>query len=284
MISNPRITIGMPVYNGKETIEASINSILHQSFKNFILIISDDASEDGTDKICKLYAGLDSRIQYIRQEKNIGLYANFKYLVSRCETEYFSWISQDDLRSRNFLDTNIRFLDENLMYVGATSPNKFIGAHYTKSIDFSLEGGVESRTLIFLRNLLDSHAVLYSVFRTDKLKGCPHLNDSYLALDWSICIYMIACGPIKRTSNALIEIGANGLSNSRNRWRKFRSMRVEYILPFYRFSLLTIFSIKGMSRNTKLFALNCLIRLNIWGFKCQLIEAIVDYKNEQILR
>jgi glycosyltransferase involved in cell wall biosynthesis len=278
MNSNARITIGMPVYNGAETIEASITSILNQKFKNFILVISDDASKDETEEICKRYAVLDSRIQYIRQKKNIGLYANFNYVISCCKTEYFSWLSQDDLRSSNFLDINIRFLDENPIYIAATSPNKFIGHGCKKIIDFSLEGDVEKRTLKFLSNLLDCHAVLYSVFRADRLKECPHLAENYLALDWSICLYMITCGPIKRTSNALIEIGTKGVSNSRNRWRKFRSRKIEYILPFFRFSLVTISSIMSMSCRVKWHALNQLISLNFWGFKRQLIEAIVDYK------
>lgn len=280
----PRITVGIPVYNGSKTIDSAINSILFQNYKNFEIIISDDASTDGTGEICNRYASADPRIRYIRQESNIGLYANFNFLVNCCKSEYFTWLSQDDLRSCEFLEINTKFLDDNPEYVGATSPNKFIGQMEEELITFSLEGGFNHRIQKFLPNLLSSHAILYSVFRTEMLKGCPYLPDSYLALDWSICLYMISLGSIKRTSGAIIEIGTSGVSNSRNRWKKFRNMKIEYVFPFYRFSLVVISLFRGMDGFSRYCAVICLIRMNFWAFKHQIIEAIVDYKNEQILR
>ena len=85
----PNISIGMPVYNGAKTIEKTINSLLAQTFKDFELIISDNASDDETENICQKFAGKDSRIRYIRQDKNIGLYQNENFLLSKATGKYF---------------------------------------------------------------------------------------------------------------------------------------------------------------------------------------------------
>jgi len=69
----PKVTIGMPVYNGAKTIEKAINSLLSQTFKDFNLIISDNASNDETESICREFSQKDARIHYIRQTENIGL-------------------------------------------------------------------------------------------------------------------------------------------------------------------------------------------------------------------
>ena len=81
----PKVSIGMPVYNGAKTIEKAINSLLAQTFKDFELIISDDASDDETGSICQRYASKDSRILYVRQAQNIGEYSNSKFLLSKAK-------------------------------------------------------------------------------------------------------------------------------------------------------------------------------------------------------
>ena len=80
-----KVYIGLPVYNGAKTIEKAINSLLAQTFKNFILVISDNASNDETARICKKFLLKDSRIKYIRQKNNIGASANFKFLLENAK-------------------------------------------------------------------------------------------------------------------------------------------------------------------------------------------------------
>ncbi len=66
------LSIGLPVFNGEKYISQRIKSILSQTFQNFELIISDNASEDRTSEICINYANKDDRIRYHKQETNIG--------------------------------------------------------------------------------------------------------------------------------------------------------------------------------------------------------------------
>jgi len=78
----PKVSIGMPVYNGEKTIKKAINTLLAQTFRDFELIISDNASDDETENICRRFALKDKRIHYLRQSKNLGASANFNFLLS----------------------------------------------------------------------------------------------------------------------------------------------------------------------------------------------------------
>ncbi len=82
MPSSPSITIGMPIYNGDRFLIKTLDSYLKQTFTDFELIISDNASTDSTEKICREFASRDKRIQYFRNEKNMGAGWNFRRVYS----------------------------------------------------------------------------------------------------------------------------------------------------------------------------------------------------------
>ena len=95
-MSAPKVSIGMPVYNGEPFICDAIDSIQSQTFKDFELIISDNCSTDNTQKICKEYSDRDFRITYVRQRQNIGPTRNFEFVLEKASGEYFLWMAADD--------------------------------------------------------------------------------------------------------------------------------------------------------------------------------------------
>lgn len=97
----PRVSIGMPVYNGELFIRKAVESVLTQSFGDFELIISDNASTDGTEGICRAYAIADPRIRYYRQPENLGAKNNFSAVLGLAQGDYFSWLAHDDYYERN---------------------------------------------------------------------------------------------------------------------------------------------------------------------------------------
>jgi glycosyltransferase involved in cell wall biosynthesis len=107
------VAIGMPVYNEEKYIDKAINSILNQEFKDFELIISDNASTDCTLDICKKYAKEDSRIRIIKNDTNIGASDNFKKVFEESNSQYFVWIAGHDLWHPQFLAKCVTGLDEN---------------------------------------------------------------------------------------------------------------------------------------------------------------------------
>jgi glycosyltransferase involved in cell wall biosynthesis len=98
------ISIGMPVYNGEKYIREALDTLLGQSFTDFELIISDNASVDSTESICREYAESDARISYVRQQSNIGAVANFLYVINQAVGTYFMWAACDDRWSSDWLE------------------------------------------------------------------------------------------------------------------------------------------------------------------------------------
>ena len=108
----PKVSIGMPVYNGEKYIREALDSLLAQTYTDFELIISDNASTDGTEAICREYMNRDTRIKYIRQPTNIGAHNNFLYLLQHARGEYFKWFAHDDYLEPFFLEMIIQYLDD----------------------------------------------------------------------------------------------------------------------------------------------------------------------------
>jgi glycosyltransferase involved in cell wall biosynthesis len=96
MSVSPLVTIGLPVFNRERFVRQSIESLLNQTFRDFHLIISDNASTDGTGKICEEYARKDRRVRYFRNSENIGLSPNFNRAFSLSQSPYFKWSTSDD--------------------------------------------------------------------------------------------------------------------------------------------------------------------------------------------
>ncbi len=112
MNAAPRLTVGLPVYNGENYIAESIDALLGQSFTDFELIISDNASTDGTGDICRRYEKQDSRVRYFRQPQNIGLAPNHNFVAEKARGELFKWASNDDLYARDLLERCVDALDK----------------------------------------------------------------------------------------------------------------------------------------------------------------------------
>ena len=110
-IGCPRVSVGLPVYNGERYLRLAIDSILAQTFEDFELIISDNASTDHTEEICREYAARDPRVIYIRQPRNRGGAWNFNHVVELARGEYLKWAAHDDVLAPTFLKECVAALD-----------------------------------------------------------------------------------------------------------------------------------------------------------------------------
>lgn len=109
----PRLSVGLPVYNGENYLAESLDALLGQSYSDYELIISDNASTDGTEEICRDYAARDSRIRYVRQAVNLGAAPNHNFVFQEARGELFKWASHDDLYGRDLLLRCVEALDDN---------------------------------------------------------------------------------------------------------------------------------------------------------------------------
>lgn len=95
----PLVSVGIPVYNGEQYLADALASALAQDYENFEIVVSDNASTDGTEEICCRFAGQDGRVRYLRNAENVGACRNFSRVLAEARGEYFTWLAHDDLLS-----------------------------------------------------------------------------------------------------------------------------------------------------------------------------------------
>ena len=122
----PKLSIGIPVFNGQEFLPELLDSLLAQSFRDFEILICDNASSDRTPQICSDYERHDSRIHYIRNERNLGAIANYNRVFELSTAPLFKWAAHDDLYHEAYLDSCVRLLEENPDIILAHTGTAFI--------------------------------------------------------------------------------------------------------------------------------------------------------------
>ena len=108
----PKVSIGLPVYNGEQHLGDAIGSISSQSYADFELIISDNASTDSTSEICRGWAERDGRIRYFRNASNIGAAPNYRHVFQMARADLFKWSAHDDMLDPGFLESCVSALDD----------------------------------------------------------------------------------------------------------------------------------------------------------------------------
>lgn len=172
-MNKPCVSIGMPVYNGEAYIREAIDSILAQTFQDFELIISDNASTDSSESICQEYAVRDPRIRYYRQPQNYGPAWNYNYVFEVSNGKYFKWAAHDDLCAPEFLERCIEKLDQDQLVVLCYSQTRVINEkgevvenYDTKSNANSPEVTKRFRDLLFNGRCYE----IFGLIRSDALK------------------------------------------------------------------------------------------------------------------
>jgi glycosyltransferase involved in cell wall biosynthesis len=234
----PFVTIGVPSFNSYETILTTLDSLSRQDYPNLKVVVSDDCSNDGSQKLIEDFVRTRENFSVIRQNQNLGLYQNLKFLADFCSDPYFMWCASDDFLSENFVSKNVKFLEENLDYVSSSSspiylyPDfEFPGPH------IELSGGLSERLCEFALRANWSHNIFYSLTRTSAVKEFAKLGQVFPAADWAYDIHLILRGKINTSEAGFIKFGTSGVSRSRNANRKFTASTVDRILPFFSLTL-----------------------------------------------
>jgi len=205
MSSAPRLSIGLPVYNGEKYLAESLDALLGQGYEDFELIISDNASTDGTAGLCRRYGKQDSRIRYFRQPRNIGCAPNHNFVFRHSRGELFNWVSADDLYARDLLQRCVDALDEHPGVVLASSWTAAIdgAGNLTRALEYPLATDSANAPERFRSMLFgsghDDYGVIqadddYGVIRADVLRRVAPLS-SYHHADKVIMAELALHGP-----------------------------------------------------------------------------------------
>jgi glycosyltransferase involved in cell wall biosynthesis len=109
----PRVTVGVPVFNGERFLAEALASLLNQTFSDLEIVVSDNASTDRTEEICRAFAARDPRVRYYRNDVNRGAAWNHNRVFEQARGEFFKWNSADDFCAPEFLTHCVAALDQN---------------------------------------------------------------------------------------------------------------------------------------------------------------------------
>ncbi|MGO8958998.1 MAG: glycosyltransferase family 2 protein [Streptosporangiaceae bacterium] len=194
MSAAPRLSIGLPVYNGEKYLAESLDGLLGQSYEDFELIISDNASTDGTADICQRYGKQDSRIRYVRQPRNIGLARNHNFVFEQAAGQLFKWAAYDDLYARDLLERCVDALDENPRVVLAHSWTALVDGSRAvpKLLDYplataSLRAPERFKSMLFADGGDDVYGVVRAdILRRTALHGSYHHADRVITTEFAL--------------------------------------------------------------------------------------------------
>jgi glycosyltransferase involved in cell wall biosynthesis len=197
MNSAPLLSVGLFVYNGERFLEETLRSILNQTFTDFELIISDNASTDRTGEIAKAYAKRDGRIRYYRSEKNMGPGWNVRRVYELATGKYFKQAAADDLLEPDFLRRCVEILESDLGCVVAYPRTKLIDETGVFLKNYVMPVSVNSNDPVerFRKILLTEHNCyeIFGVMRSSALRQMPP-QGSYPGADYILLVRMSLLG------------------------------------------------------------------------------------------
>ncbi|MBI5714492.1 MAG: glycosyltransferase family 2 protein [Chloroflexi bacterium] len=237
---SPQVSIGLPVFNGEKSIAQALDSLLAQTFTDFELIISDNASTDATSLIGAEYASRDSRIKYVRQSENIGAFLNFKYVLQKAQAKYFMWAAADDYWYPEFLAKNYSVLEQNPRIVSSISKVRigtYLDTAPQKTGTFPLRGEYSERLRQYL-SMPATNSRFYGLFRRQQLLG-SFIDENFYACDWAIMINALKHGEFFEWNEVLMERGYYGESSAKRLMDQLKSFHLKgpkSLFPLYEFT------------------------------------------------
>jgi glycosyltransferase involved in cell wall biosynthesis len=139
------VSIGLPVFNGGAYLEECLRAILEQTYTDFEIVISDNASTDNTRDICQRFREIDKRVRYIRQEMNLGAAKNYNIVFEHSRGKYFRWAAHDDVILPTYLESCVSEFEADsacrtvLVYPRTRHFDERTGVSALYSIEFSCD-------------------------------------------------------------------------------------------------------------------------------------------------
>jgi glycosyltransferase involved in cell wall biosynthesis len=209
----PRVTIGLPVYNGEPFLIPTIESLLCQTFSDFELVVCDNASTDHTAAIVQRYAAGDCRIRYYSNNRNMGAVYNYNRTLALARGEYFKWAAADDIILPDFLAHCVAALDGNPALALAYSKAAFIDEHDRVLYRFEdvmplkpWPKAVVPRTgqalSAVFRDGHAAHVFIFGLCRTAALRAIRPLGN-YFGCDWPAVTELALAGEVYEVPHVL---------------------------------------------------------------------------------
>ena len=206
----PRVSIGLPVYNGENYLAEAVQSVLDQTYSDFELVISDNASEDRTEEICRDFAAADTRVRYFRNGENLGAAPNYNIAWDHSRGEYFKWLAHDDRLLPRYVENTVRTLDNNPDAILCNTVAEYIDQHgdhlgWYRSPLTDASGGDPSVRLAAM--ILTSHTCIdfFGMVRRQAMEGSI-LHKAYSGADKAFLAQMALRGRMLQIEPAQVQM------------------------------------------------------------------------------
>jgi glycosyltransferase involved in cell wall biosynthesis len=185
----------MPTFNKETTVVRAVESVTGQTLADFELIVSDNASTDATEALCRRLAAADARIRYTRQPAPITPFENYRFVLDAARASYFMWLPADDYALPRLLERTVAVLDARPEVVCCAPGVEFLeadGRRWRSSGTFALTGTLRENVERFLDDPRDNSR-FYGLYRRDVVRvALP--PGPYYAFDWMLSVASLAYG------------------------------------------------------------------------------------------
>ncbi len=237
--NKPLVSLGIPTYNQIHLLRPTLDSILSQNYENIEIIISDNASNDGTAECLKSYADSDARIKYFRHPQNKGPYFNYDACRRLAMGRYFMWVDPGEELLPKVLETYVSFMEANQDYVTVSGKINYWekGSLIYTEKGFSLEDDNPFHRVQSFYSQVQQGTLLYGLHRNVWIRQNPIRRN--LVGDWHFIAANAFMGKVKslnRVGSQRVDvkdswgeayltdlIGRLGLSKY---WTRFPKLRV----------------------------------------------------------
>lgn len=194
----PLVTIGMPTRNRATTLRAALDSALGQSYAAIEVVVSDNASADGTQDLLRSVSAQDDRLRVIRQSQPITMLRNHEATWRAARGEFFIWLADDDLLSQNFIEGAVKALGDRPDAVLAMGELRWFyvskGVDTAENFDYRFTTDGLPRWKRLWRDRHSGYEVK-GVFRKEALSRYGWY-DHTVSPDWPLLTYLMLVGEV----------------------------------------------------------------------------------------
>src|SRR5712671_5041193 len=212
--TRPLVSVGLPTFNRVGTLSRAIESVLSQSYDNLELVLSDNASTDGTAALCHDLQRRDQRLRYIRQPVNAGPIENFRAVLRHATGTFFMWLSDDDWLAPNYLACCVAVLLTHPDFSAACGRGRFMEGDSVsfeeEPMDLLADSGAE-RVLSYFMSVRHN-SVFYSVMRRKDLEKVPLRGEH--GGDWLLMGAIACLGKVRTVSETFVNKSLGGISSN----------------------------------------------------------------------
>ena len=209
----PPLTVLLPTYNRVASLPRSIESVLAQTSGDLELLISDNASDDETEKVCRAYAARDDRLRYVRQRINLGPIGNFNWLLAHARSEFVLMLADDDWLDPDYVECCMAIMQRSPSSSIVTGATRYYEGDAPPDLVLNTEltdGSRARRVVRYLRGSWSS-AAFYGVMRSSAVRPALPIPN-VLGADWIFVAALAFAGPVVTTTETHLNRKRGGTS------------------------------------------------------------------------